>query len=52
MKNTLAIAGIFALWFIIQWLTEVLAPYATPIGIGIFIVVAIVILKAVSAVLK
>jgi len=52
MKTTLGITSFFALWFIIQWLSEVLAPYATPIGIGLLVVIFLGIVKVVNAVLK
>jgi hypothetical protein len=52
MRGLLAITGIFALWFILDWLTEVTKPYHTAIGIGLVAVIFLTIVKIVNAVLK
>jgi hypothetical protein len=52
MKTTLTLIGIFALWFILDWLTEVTKPYHTAIGIGLLVIIFFGIVKVVNAVLK
>ena len=52
MKHALAFIGIFALWFFIQWLTDVLAPYAEPISIGILALIVIGCWKALGVIFK
>jgi hypothetical protein len=52
MKSTLGMIGIFAFWFFLQWLGDILAPYAEPIGIGILVLIVIGCWKALGVIFK